>query len=432
MTDRNADLITLIRNEAAFYGEGAEGFSQEDRDSIPGGLFEQVRVLIVGAGGLGCEMIKQIALMGVKNIDIVDLDTIDVTNLNRQFLFRQKDIGLMKAEVCANFIMTRFPGTTVNWHSKKIQEYPDEFFQDFNVFVAGLDNKAARSWLNKKIHSMVTFDSQGNPEPWTQRIMIDGGTEIFSGQARVIRPFKGGACYDCLDFGDAAPTSYQICTIANVPRLPEHCIAYAFQIEWPDNFPDRNYDTDCAEDMIWINKRAEDRARMFGIEGVNFMKTMGVVKNIVPAIVSTNAGIAAICCQEFMKAVTSCAPMLNNWMGIHAKINVVCQHLAYPSNPKCETCRTDKEVLDVRRDSTVQAFVDMVGEKMGAETCGAFSITDGVAYWYDGTAAGYDDHQHKLAKTVGELTAAGGVINPANEIFVNCKGITTRFKANYI
>jgi ubiquitin-activating enzyme E1 C len=431
MTDRNQDLITLIRNEAAFYGEGAENFTQEMRDSIPGGLFEQVRVLIVGAGGLGCEMIKQIALMGVKNIDIVDLDTIDVTNLNRQFLFRAADVGLMKAQVCANFIQQRFPGTTVNWHSNKIQEYPDEFFEKFNVFVAGLDNKAARSYLNKKIHSLVKFDSQGNPDPYTQRIMIDGGTEIFSGQARVITPFKKGACYDCLDFGDAPPTTYQICTIANVPRLPEHCIAYAFQLEWPLHFPDRQYDTDCADDMMWINKRAEDRATEFGIEGVNYMKTMGVVKNIVPAIVSTNAGIAAICCQEFMKAVTMCAPMLNNWMSVHAKVGVVCQLLEYPSNPKCETCRTDKEVLDISRDSTVQAFVEMVGAKMGAPTRGAFSITDGLTYWYDGTDMGYDDHAHKLAKTVGELIAAGGVINPANEVFVNCGGITTRFKANY-
>jgi ubiquitin-activating enzyme E1 C len=279
---------------------------------------------------------------------------------------------------------------------------------------------------------MVTFDSQGNPEPWSQRTMIDGGTEIFSGQARVIKPFMGYACYDCLNFGGAPPTTYQICTIANVPRLPEHCIAYAFQEEWPKEFPDRQYDTDCAEDMIWINKRAEDRANMFGIEGVNFMKTMGVVKNIVPAIVSTNAGIAAICCQEFMKAVTQCAPMLNNWMGIHAKVGVVCQHVEYPANPLCDTCRTDKEVLDISRDSTVQAFVDMVGGKMGAETRGAFSITDGVAYWYDGTDAGYGDHQHKLTKTVGELIAAGGIINPSNEVFVNCKGITTRFKANYV
>lgn len=246
--------------------------------------------LLSGAGGLGCELLKDLAMMGFKNIDVIDMDTIELSNLNRQFLFRRKDIGSSKAEVAAEFVNKRITGCKVTPHFCKIQDFDDSFYSKFHIIVCGLDSIVARRWINGMLISMLRYGDDGVVDPTSIVPLIDGGTEGFKGNARVILPGMN-ACIDCTLDLFPPQISYPLCTIANTPRLPEHCIEFVKIIQWDKENPFKcSLDGDDPEHVTWVFEKAQERANNFNITGLSYRLVQGVLKHIIPAVSSTNAG----------------------------------------------------------------------------------------------------------------------------------------------
>ena len=145
---------------------------------------EGARVLVVGAGALGNEILKNLALLGFRHVLIVDLDQIECSNLSRSILFRPDDIGKSKAGTAAQAVKAILPDARVHHLDANIlYEVGLGVFKWADVIFAGLDNREARLWINRCAWKMK--------RPW-----IDGAIEGINGVARVFLPGQP-PCYEC-------------------------------------------------------------------------------------------------------------------------------------------------------------------------------------------------------------------------------------------
>lgn len=160
------------------------------------------KVLVIGAGGLGSPVALYLALAGVGTIGIIDFDVVDVSNLQRQILHTDADVGRRKVESAKETLLAHNPGIDVRIHEEPINSANAmDIISQYDIVVNGADNFATRYLVNDAAYFA------GKP-------LVDGAILVFDGRATTYIPGKG--CYRCMYPDPPPPGEVPNCSEAGV------------------------------------------------------------------------------------------------------------------------------------------------------------------------------------------------------------------------
>lgn len=175
---------------------------------------------LVGAGAIGCEMLKNLALMGFATtsgtVHVTDMDQIERSNLSRQFLFRNQNIGQLKSSTAARAVVSMNSSfRTVAYESKVAPEtedfFNDDFFEQLDIVCAALDNVEARLYLDQRCM-------------FYHKPMLESGTLGAKGHTQIVVP---GLTENYGASRDPPEKSIPLCTLKSFPNQIEHTLQWA-------------------------------------------------------------------------------------------------------------------------------------------------------------------------------------------------------------
>lgn len=202
------------------------GSRYDDQIILWGRQFQErlarLKIFLVGAGALGCEYLKNLAMLGCSTKDqqglitITDMDRIEISNLNRQFLFGRGHVGQSKSVVATKIIRTMNPDINVNPIEVRVgveteQELNDQFWDGLDVVINALDNVPSRLYVDSKC-------------VWHLKPLLESGTLGTKGNVQVVLPNMTESYGDSRD---PPEESIPLCTLRHFPNRIEHALEWA-------------------------------------------------------------------------------------------------------------------------------------------------------------------------------------------------------------
>ncbi|MHA1144447.1 MAG: ThiF family adenylyltransferase [Candidatus Helarchaeota archaeon] len=248
-------------------------------------FIKKSKVLIVGVGGLGCEIAKNLAMLGV-NMYLLDLDTIEHTNLNRQVLFSRASVGQPKARVAAKFIKKHInPNVHVRGIYDSLEKVNPVLYEKVDLVVSGLDSMNARLILNN-----ICIQNG--------KILVDGGTKNYHGHVYSVFPGKN-ACLECYPVTVQDDNDMDACTVVGEPRKRNHCALKAM-MKFKE-LTNRDPNVEKMRELQWILKQANAWCKQYNWEFFTLDEIIHLIDVHEPAIITINSVIAAIQSHEVVK-----------------------------------------------------------------------------------------------------------------------------------
>ena len=226
------DFFEMVENISENADRSLKGSRYDDQIAIFGNeiqkKIEQSKIFMIGAGATGCEFLKNFAMMGFCTNDkdskfiVTDNDSIEVSNLSRQFLFRQKDVGSSKAVTASNSVKLMNPKFNVVGLQKKVCEETEDYFdEDFwnklDYVIMAVDSLQARKYIDTRV---VKFE----------KCSVDAGTMGTVANTQIIVPHKTMSYGDNKENEEEAPKVIPMCTLRHFPSIITHCIEWSRDI----------------------------------------------------------------------------------------------------------------------------------------------------------------------------------------------------------
>ncbi|QFT58649.1 putative adenylyltransferase/sulfurtransferase MoeZ [Sulfitobacter sp. THAF37] len=165
---------------------------------------KDARVLVIGAGGLGAPVLQYLAAAGVGTIGVIDDDTVENANLQRQVIHRDSAIGMPKVFSAQQAVEAQNPFVTLRpYHRRLTAEIADELVADYDLVLDGCDNFETRYLVNS------ACVRAGKP-------LVSGALSQWEGQLSVFDPARGAPCYRCIFDAPPAPHLAPSCAEAGV------------------------------------------------------------------------------------------------------------------------------------------------------------------------------------------------------------------------